>query len=94
VTSEIRTTIEPGDVLAIELECKNCQSRSIRPIERHLEGVEKCSVCGNVWPVALANELNQLKNLVSMLSAVTSLQEHRQMPFVIRLEIATQKVAP
>jgi hypothetical protein len=84
MTSELRTTIEPGDVLAIELECKSCHSRSIRLIGRHLDSMERCATCGAAWPATLGSELNQFKTLASMLAATADLQRHKDMPFTIR----------
>ncbi len=94
MTSEVRTTIEPGDVIAIELECKSCHSRSIRPIGRHMDSMERCATCGAAWPAILGNELTQFKALASMLAATEDLQGHKDMPFPIRLEIESRKVAP
>jgi uncharacterized Zn finger protein len=94
MTSKTRTTIEPRDILAVELECKECGSRSIRPIKLALTGAEKCPNCSTVWPVQLATELNQLATLVSMASAVAGWQNRKDVPFSVRFEIAEQEDTP
>jgi hypothetical protein len=88
MTSEMRTTIEPGDIAAVELECKSCLSRTIRPIGLALQGAEKCPNCSAVWPVQLANELNQIEILGSMLSAVSKFKTNKAIPFTIRFELS------
>jgi hypothetical protein len=90
MTSKTRTTIEPRDILAVELECKECGSRSIRPVARALDA-PSCPSCTAVWPVQLAKELNQLAILVSMASAVAGWQNRKDVPFAVRFEIAEQK---
>jgi hypothetical protein len=49
MTMQKRVTIEPHDIVALEYECRNCQSRYSVPIGSVRESQMKCPNCGKRW---------------------------------------------
>jgi len=87
MTSQTRTTIEPSDIIAIELECDLCKSRSIKPVKvwQNEDGI--CRNCGNGWAVTRAPEFQKLVQFVAAINDVIGLNEMKDIPFTIRLEL-------
>jgi hypothetical protein len=93
MTTETRTTIELGDVLAIEFECKKCGAKIAVPIEKFRQAPLRCAACdtqeAEQWLVANGPEsdhsrIGRLAQLIAQLSELKP--EH----FAMRLEIASQ----
>jgi hypothetical protein len=85
MTTETRTTIEPKDIMAVEIECAKCGFRTVRSVTNWLGDSMVCGNCQKSWD---EHEL-MLKNIrdaVVLLRAV-SLQTKENMPFNIRIEI-------
>jgi hypothetical protein len=49
MTMQKRVTIEPHDIVALEYECRNCQSRYSIPVGNIRESMMKCPNCGKQW---------------------------------------------
>jgi hypothetical protein len=84
MTVETRTTIEPTDVTAIELECVECHHRIVRNLRNWRNDPAKCDNCGNAWNVGDA--MKQLQELCSRIRYFSEMTTGH--PFVIRFEIA------
>jgi hypothetical protein len=90
MTREIRTTIELGDIKAIEIECPECHYRVVRAagsvFPQNL--TTRPGGCGAIWIpyreslTALNEAVFQLKNFSSLLSSKSN-----KPPFIVRLEI-------
>lgn len=87
MTVEKRTTIAPTDVLAVELECRECRHRIVRPSGLWQQEINSCPNCGTSWR-SHRELLSRLQDAIFKLSGI-SLQELDQTntPFRIRLEI-------
>jgi DNA-directed RNA polymerase subunit RPC12/RpoP len=87
VTVETRTTIEPRDVLAIELCCATCGSRVRYPIS-HMQAEQfkrrehSCPNCGQ----GLLAEVNRVADLVNAVQTLIRAETKA----IIRIEIANE----
>lgn len=91
MTSETRITIDPGDILAIEIECVACGSRIIRPVSDYRSKIYGCNNCNASWE-HLRTEFLQLSNLINQLRFFAEKQTEKDgLPFRLRFEIAEQK---
>jgi len=88
MTSETRTTIEPEDIRAVELECAKCGFRSICKVGSWFQQLIACPNCNASW-LPLREEFTKLSVLANTLHILS----HRQKPpdVVIRFEIAAPK---
>jgi hypothetical protein len=87
VTSETRTTIEPADIRAIELECVKCGFRAKWPLDKWLQDDGKCANCGESWPMQRLGAFQGLFQLVKALGEVGKLAADPAIPFKIRFEL-------
>ena len=88
MTSEIRTLVEPKDIVAVELECAHCNSRVTRTLAKWLREPSTCANCGAIW-IHLAEEFKQLSLVVSALKLMAHRQEASESPAVmVRFELA------
>ena len=85
MTTELRTTIEPKDLVAIEIECTKCGFRTVRTIAQWLGDSAMCANCRESW----TEHEPMLKNIrdAAALLRMVSLQTKEKMPFRIRIEI-------
>jgi hypothetical protein len=87
MTKEERTTIEPSDIKAIELECLNCHGRQTILLDSWVGNNEKCANCSTVWPMQYAVAYQSLRQLVSSISETAEIKGNKEIPFAIRLEL-------
>jgi len=87
MTVETKTSIEPGDVLTVQIECSGCGSRAIRSVNDYRNDPAGCSNCGARWG-HLSNEFRQLAQLLNHLRFFAAAKD---LPFKLRFEIAEQK---
>jgi hypothetical protein len=91
MTSETKTTIEPGDILTIEIECTVCGARSVRLVGDYRSEPYGCVNCNARWG-HLESEFKQLSQLVMMIRFFATRQATKDaLPFRLRFEIAEQK---
>lgn len=86
MTSEVRTTIEASDVIAIEIQCKECGSRSSNSLTKWRASLTGCGNCGANWG-HLDNEFKELYYLVGMLRKFGGEHAKNALPFVLRFEV-------
>ena len=89
MTTELRKTIEPSDIIAIEVECANCHSRTVRRVDNWQQSIRMCSNCQSMWqgastPLGL---LEEVTHKLLQLSAFTP----DKVPFTIRLELKPEE---
>jgi hypothetical protein len=96
MTSEMRTTIEPGDIRAIEMECLGCGFRAIRTLLKQFDGFDVCPNCKTSWPVRNSIAFSAFAEYVETLRKLSDLKKDKDFPFVIRFELAENlpKVSP
>jgi hypothetical protein len=92
MTTETRTTIEPLDIKAVEIECEKCHYRTTKSVDNWLQDSQCCDNCGESWRVHIQT-LNNVRDAVSLLRII-SLQMKEKMPFSVRLEIAHKAEKP
>ena len=91
MTSEVKTTIEPGDILTIEIECTVCGSCATRMVSDYRGKIFGCNNCNAIWE-HLSTEFNQLSQLVNLIRFFAVKQTAKDgLPFRLRFEIAEQK---
>jgi hypothetical protein len=85
MTTEVRTTIEPKDIMAVEIECAQCGFRTVRTLTSWLGDSMRCSNCEKSWD----EHKPMLKNIrdAAVLLRTVSLQTKENMPFIVRIEI-------
>lgn len=89
MTSETKTTIEPADILAVELECSVCGTRLSRPVNEYRGEPSGCQNCGAHWG-HLTTEFKYLANLVMILRLLSERMAQKDgFPFKVRFEIAS-----
>lgn len=87
MTIETRTTIEPCDVDALELECANCGTRLSCSLDKWLAEPMGCSNCHTSWG-SHQNDLQRVGQLRGLLRVFADLQSKGALPFRVRFEIA------
>jgi hypothetical protein len=85
MTTETRTTIEPKDIMAVEIECAKCGFRTVRSVTNWLGDSKACANCRESW-IVHESMLNNIRDAVALLRIV-SLQTKEPMPFSVRIEI-------
>lgn len=85
---ESRTTIEPGDVVAVELECLRCHCRFACALDEWRIEPTGCRNCGASWGAFQDKEIKQLEHLLALLRVFGNLQAKEVLPFKLRFEIA------
>ena len=86
MTQQIRTTIEPKDVKAVEIECNHCHFRIVRPIDNWLRDTSMCPNGQEQWGSNHSHVLGAVKELAEYLQMV-SVRTKEGLPFTIRLEV-------
>jgi transcription elongation factor Elf1 len=86
MTIETRATIQLGDVLAVEYECRECKAKIVRPIvaERTNAVPTQCGNCGAVW----IEGTQARQNLADMLNLIALLRDQNGSRFTLRFEVA------
>lgn len=92
MTSETRTTIEPNDFKAIELECGECHHRIVRPMGIWKTVLDACPDCGSNWS-QFGGTMKYLANMASQLPKLSPSQTEDKWPFMIRFEVSTGKAS-
>ena len=88
MTFKNQCLIEPKDITAIEIQCSECQYRSIRTVETWSQDSGSCANCGQMWFIQYSSDLGNLKTLVLSLRAISELaNKGNKAPFTVRLEI-------
>ena len=89
MTTARRTTIDLGDILAVEIECDKCHHRIVRPANSIWQkDLFTCPGCGNTW-TSYQDILNELRDSILSLRRVSDvLQSERKVPFDVRLEVS------
>jgi hypothetical protein len=91
MTSETRTTIQPSDFKAIELECNKCHHRIVRPMGIWRSTLLACPDCGENWSVH-QQTMSYLMNLASQLIRLDPPEGCAEVaPFTVRFEISADK---
>jgi len=93
MTSEMRTTIEPGDVTALELQCSNCGARFGCSLDKWLVEPMGCANCHTSWG-GHQNELQRVGQLRALLKVFAELQFKGALPFKLRLDITQPRERP
>lgn len=84
MTIETRTALEPKDILGIEIECKNCKYRSIRPVSTFYGTPVTCPNCNQSW-LPMREEFDRLSKLANFLNHFSTWDSDA---VAIRFEIA------
>jgi hypothetical protein len=87
MTSETRTTIDPSDVVAIEIECTNCHVRQVRPLGAERGRLDNCPNCNETWMTLGSSDAKNIFYLIQSLNDLKSLMESGKTPYRIRLEV-------
>lgn len=91
MTSEVKTTIEPSDILTIEIECSACGSRIVRLVSDYRARIYGCTNCNASWE-HLSSEFKQVSELVNLLRFFAAKQSSKDgLPFQLKFELAEQK---
>jgi hypothetical protein len=83
MTRETRTTIELGDIAAIEFECTQCHSRTTRLLDKWNQSPASCGNCGEQWMLTHSGDFKSIDTLANLIRTFSS----HAMPFTMRLEI-------
>ena len=87
MTSETKTTIEPGDVLAVEIECSACGARLSRTVKEYRGELSACQNCGAQWS-HLSDDFVRLGNFIKLLRVLANQAHGGEFPLKVRFEIA------
>jgi predicted RNA-binding Zn-ribbon protein involved in translation (DUF1610 family) len=67
MTVETSTSIEPKDITAVEFECRNCGTKTIRKIDAKFKTPIICGNCSDVWSIDGNPDMRQLAEFLRML---------------------------
>jgi DNA replicative helicase MCM subunit Mcm2 (Cdc46/Mcm family) len=87
MTIETRTTLELGDIQAIEFECGSCHTKIVFPIGQFKDPPTRCSACGErsgQWLVHGNADFSEIKNLVFIIQSIST---RKQEKFAMRFQI-------
>ena len=84
MTVETRTTIELGDINAVEFECKNCRTKTVRQLDK-LQVPTSCDNCGDRWFIDGNPESGELGFFIKKLQYYGS----HDFRYALRFQIAT-----
>ena len=87
MTFEIRTSIEPRDITAVEFECKVCGTRTIRKINEKFSTPMMCGNCSAVWFIAGGPEADQVAQFLRILEH----HSKHDFPYVLRFHVPNMK---
>jgi hypothetical protein len=84
MTTELKTTIGPEDVLAIDLECMKCHTRLSRSLTDFKADPQACPNCRTTWS---AQDLGELRDIAYKLNSFAEVAKRNLMPFRVRFEL-------
>jgi hypothetical protein len=87
MTKELRTTIEPSDIAAVELECATCHGRQVIQLGAWRSGSGKCPNCGEAWPQNHSLAFQNLVNLAGAIAEAKKMKDAKGLPFSVRFEL-------
>jgi hypothetical protein len=90
MTRELRTTIEPSDVKAIELECLSCHGRQTIMLDKWQNDRGVCPDCKAAWPQTHSFAFQNLFRLVGHLAEAKKVNGTKDLPFAVRFEITSE----
>jgi Zn-finger nucleic acid-binding protein len=94
MTKEIRTTISPSDIVAIEFECKSCHSRFTIEKAQYQETFPKCPFCREVWIATFRGKVDvAISNMIGYLREYSDLASNPdvQLGVMIRFQLAPEE---
>ena len=86
MTIETRSSIQLSDLVAFEVECSQCHTKTIRKLAGIFEVPIKCGNCGMLWMVAGGQEHNGLRQLLESLHFYCTQQPNKT--FALRFEVS------
>lgn len=84
MTVETRTTAEPRDIQAIEVECSLCHEKIVKRLDNWRNSLQSCGNCGTSW-MASKSFIDTINALAFQLHALSQ-DGAEKLPFKIRLE--------
>jgi len=84
MTTELRTTIAPSDLIAVEIECAKCHQRVSRPADQWIQDILNCPNCGANW-LAHRAEVERIRDAVAQIWVLSHLEAN--LPFSVRFEV-------
>jgi hypothetical protein len=88
MTFEKLCFIQASDIMGIEVKCSKCNYRWVRPVDNWLQDSMSCANCTAVWFLPNSTDLQNIKNFVLSLRAISELIERQKgNPFALRFEI-------
>lgn len=91
MTSETRTTIEPEDIAAMEIECMDCHAKQVRPVGPERGRLGNCPNCNEAWMTPGSSDEKSVHALIQALNSLRSLMESGKTRYRIRLELTGLK---
>ena len=85
MTIETRSTIGLDDIVALEYECKNCKSKSVRLLDERHKIPAGCANCGHQWLADGSQEHQDLTLFLNVLKTFprSSVNKH----VMVKLEL-------
>ena len=82
MTVETRTTIELGDVKAVEFECSNCHVKMVLPLDKFKQPFVNCRACNSEqWFVPGSEDFNDLIQMIRAMERFSKPSKHFRMRF-------------
>jgi hypothetical protein len=91
MTREIRTTIEPRDIVAAEFECNGCHARLTLAVSDFAEPRQFCPHCNARWyPHIGGNAYSAVQRLVTGIAEYTAAAANKdvELGVAVRLQLA------
>jgi hypothetical protein len=85
MTIETRSFIELKDIIAFEMECSKCHTRTIRKLTAQFDVPIKCGNCSGGWMMHGSAEINGLHEFLTLLQSYIKTPPNQN--FVLRLEV-------
>lgn len=88
MTFERLCFLEVSDITGIEVKCSKCNYRWIRQVDNWIKDSVTCANCGAIWFLQNSTDLQNMKNFVASLGAISDLIKRQNgSPFTIRFEV-------
>ena len=96
MTREVRNFISPADVVAVEFECLECNSRITLTVDNYKHNPMNCPTCNATWIKVHGGSVDTaVSNMVEYLKEVADYANNKDIEIgaTIRLEIADDPIS-
>jgi hypothetical protein len=89
MTTETKTFIELGDVIAIQFQCRKCGTTISRSVAESTKPIRECPTCQTLWAEHGTSEEKRVCNLALLIEQTKQSLEGRDFRFLLEIKSST-----